>query len=185
MKGQSREGQIKVFEEIFHTYYERLARYAFTLTNSETKANDIVQSVFVKVWDKRDMLVVSDNFESYLYRATYNLSLNEIRNTKIKSQYIDHITRNSPGTDNTHNEIMEHELAEQIDKIMNGLPGQCKAIFQKSRLEGKKYKEIAEEMNLSVKTVETQIGRALARFRKELKDYLIILIFMIMIFTGI
>ena len=179
MKGQRSERQIKIFEEVFHTYYERLARYACTITKDEAKANDIVQSVFVKVWRKKDELDIAGAFESYLYRATYNLCLNEIRNTKTRSQYIEQSTYLVQNTNDANDKIMERELSGRIENIMNDLPPQCKLIFQKSRLEGKKYSEIASELNLSVKTVETQIGRALTRFRKGLKDYLIIIFLII------
>ncbi|MGF7231563.1 RNA polymerase sigma-70 factor [Arachidicoccus sp.] len=185
MKGQSRQSQIKIFEELFHSYYERLVRYAFTIIKDETNAADIAQSVFVKVWDKREDLNISDAFENYLYRATYNLCLNEIRNTKSKSRHKEQTAKHPRSTDNANHKVTERELADRIDKIMKELPPQCKLIFQKSRMEGKKYAEIAAELDISVKTVETQIGRALTRFRKGLKDYLIILIIIIMLFNNI
>ena len=119
------------------------------------------------------MLEHLDDTKAYLYTAVYRHCLNVIRHEKIKLTHSESYVREMTGgpivfaDDNVYD-----ELNQQVQSAIEGLPPQCQLIFRKSRLEGKRYAEIAEEMNLSIKTIEVQIGKALKILRDKLNDYL-------------
>lgn len=161
------------FRQLFHLYHEKLHRYAFTIVKDNDASEDIVQVVFLNLWEKKDRLLGEEKIGSYLYKSIYNLSLNHIRNKKTKlkntkdaSRIGDHLVQNA--ADRT----IANDLSTGIRQVLNSLPTQCRIIFLKSREDGKKYAEIAAELGISVKTVEAQIGKALKIFRKQLQDYL-------------
>ncbi|WP_344978174.1 RNA polymerase sigma-70 factor [Compostibacter hankyongensis] len=158
---------------LFHAYYAKLHRYAFTMLKENSAAEDIVQTVFLKLWEKKGQLLGEEKVGSYLYKSTYNLSLNYIRDSKTRGKHKqDAAQAIDPLVDNTHDKILATDLSLRIRGVMEELPPQCRLIFLKSRVEGKKYAEIASELNISVKTIEVQIGKALKVFREKLKDYL-------------
>ncbi len=162
-----------MFHRLFHAYYEKLHRYAFTILKDNHIAEDIVQAVFLKLWEKKDQLLMENQIGSYLYRTTYNLSLNYIRDNKTRKRHIKNVSKTiHSSVDNVNEKLSGSELSIHIHEVIETLPPRCKLIFLKSRKEGKKYKEIAAEMNISVKTVEAQMGKALKIFREALKDYL-------------
>ncbi|MBS0031881.1 RNA polymerase sigma-70 factor [Chitinophaga sp. 22321] len=160
-------------EQYFHTWYERLHRYAFTILKDNDDAKDAVQAVFLKLWEKRDTIDEEQSVKSYLYTAVYNYCLNIKRHDKIKARYV---SENSGIASDPGNELMGKEVNRRIMDQVAALSPQCRLVFTKSRFEGKKYAEIAAEMGLSVKTVEAQMGKALKILREKLLDLLISLI---------
>lgn len=167
------DNKLAVFRHLFHAYYAKLHRYAFTILKDNHRAEDIVQNVFLKLWKNRDDILIGDKIGSYLYTTTYHFSLNYIRNHKVREQYMREAAGiANPPVDDVNEGIAASELSVHIHTVIEKLPARCRTVFLKSRVEGKKYAEIAAEMNISVKTVEVQIGKALKIFRKELKDYL-------------
>lgn len=162
-----------VFYHLFHAYYAKMHRYAYTILKDNHLAEDIVQTVFLKLWEKGDKMLMEEKIGNYLYKTTHNLSLNYIRDQKVKEKYMREAAGVAdPLVDHVNEEISASELSGHIRAVIKKLPEGCRAVFLKSRVEGKKYAEIAAEMNISVKTVEAQIGKALKIFREELKDYL-------------
>lgn len=160
----------QVFEDCFHLYYEGLQRYAYTILKNNQDAADIVQFVFTKWWEKGEDLVIHQDIRHYLYRSVHNQCLNFIRNKKSrKTHSVDF------GTGDMHlikassaDPLLRKELISRLEVELENLPPQCKRIFFKSRFEEKKYAEIATELNLSIKTVEAQIGKALKILRERL-----------------
>lgn len=154
-------------ETYFQTYFEGLHRYAFTILKDNDEAKDAVQVVFLKLWEKRTTIDGQQSVKSYLYTAIYHYCLNIKRHKKIKDHYA--TTNNHPAGE-FRNALVSKETQQRIMACIGKLPPQCKLIFTKSRFEGKKYADIAAEMDLSVKTVEAQIGKALRILRAELSD---------------
>jgi len=138
------------------------------------EAKGIVHEAFVAVWEKYDELAVDLNYKSYLYTAVRNRCLNKIRDQK-KFVVLDSIVHDE-FTDNDVLEIKELEIA--IADAVNSLPEKCREVFEKSRIEGLKYMQIAEEMSISVKTVEAQMSKALRILRKQLAEFLSIILFL-------
>lgn len=167
-------GDSQAFELLFKTYYPVLCSYANKFLFSAEEARDVVQDVFIKLWENRREINPDESLKGWLFKATANSSLNKLRHRKVKNRYdevlklvyIEH-------SDSTpHDSLLEHELSEHIALAKNRMPPQCRRIFNLSRVEGLKYGEIAEYLKISVKTVEGHMTKALAIIRAELKEYL-------------
>jgi RNA polymerase sigma-70 factor (family 1) len=168
-----REGDIRSFERVFNLYAKDLVRYANTIVKNGDDAEDIVQQLFVVLWNKKGTTNITGSLKSYLYRSVYNSSLNKLKQVKVRESYVVDSRYVSSGLTAAVNEAMEHkETAARIEAAIEALPDQCKLIFSMSRIEQLKYQEIADKLGLSVKTVETQMGKALRHMRLHLKDYL-------------
>lgn len=169
---KSSEDFDRFFKETFDKLFEGLHRYAFTLLKDKETACDAVQSVFVKWWETGKR--IDDHaIKFYLYTGVYRQCLNVIRNEKTKVLRYEGYRHEYAATSSTFEDTAEfNELDQQIREAIDQLPPQCRAIFQKSRFEDKRYADIAQEMNLSVKTVEVQVGKALRILKERLKEYL-------------
>lgn len=156
------------YQQCFHAYFEKLFGYAFTIVKDNAEAKDIVQSAFIRLWEKREAMNFAIAARAYLYTTVYHLSLNTVRNRKVRES---HHPLMAPAAFTTAVNIAEEkEIRERIRQAIDTLPPRCKEVFCKSRLEGKKYILIAAEMNISVKTVEVQMGKALKVLREQLAD---------------
>jgi RNA polymerase sigma-70 factor (ECF subfamily) len=168
-----RLGDLSAFEMMFKTYYKPLCRYASTFVGDPEDAEEIVQSAFIGIWEKRQNIDITTSVKAYLYRAIRNACLNEIKHQKVKQLYADHeLKAGERYAEATDQGTLRGELEEKIKVALLALPEQCRIIFQLSRFEELKYQEIADQLNLSVKTVENQMGKALKIMREQLRDYL-------------
>ena len=167
-----------VLNTLFQAHYDELCRYAFSILKDQDVAEDVVQQLFIKLWEKRSSIGKIENIRSYLFRSTFNMSLNEQKRMQRMPKRDEDIIQNSSlqSSDNTSNLLDSNELQERIDTAMMVLPKKCRDVFHLSRSEQLSYKEIAEQMKISPKTVENQVGKALRIMREELKDYLPLLI---------
>jgi RNA polymerase sigma-70 factor (ECF subfamily) len=168
-----------LFERCFHDTYEGLHRYAHTMIKDNEEARDIVQKVFIKLWEKRHEVNIPGSAHLYLYTAVHNLCLNAIRDKKTRTNYISHYTHSETGI-TVASLAEEKELERQIYAAIDTLPPRCREVFCKSRLEGKRYAEIAGELQISVKTVEVQMGKALKILRSLLADAITTILIIIM-----
>lgn len=171
------EGNEYAYELIFRRYYVSLCGFATRFIEQPETAEEIVQNIFLKLWEKRDTLSIQISLKSYLFRAVYNSCNNHVTHAKVKNKYLTFIRetlfRNERLSDPVMDSLAYKELNEKITEAIERLPDACKNIFKMSRFDGLKYSEIANHLNISVKTVETQISRALSRLRKDLKEFLI------------
>ncbi len=170
-----------VFEEVFKAHFKSLHSYAYTIVRDDIIAEEIVQNVFAKLWEKRNDLQITHSIKAYLYRSVYHEGLNYLRHQKIKMAYESHASYHMKESNNTSSsgELMLKELEQKLEKALNELPQQCRTIFQMSRFDELKYREIAEQLGISIKTVENQMGKALKIMRTQLVDYLPILLVII------
>ena len=178
---QMKDGNQTAFENLFHEHYEILCRFGLKWVQDPDQVEEIVQEAFVGIWEKRDSLNITGSFRSYLFAAIRNACLNYIKHMKVRAEhqtYVQAIT--NPNLDSADKLLEASELQKAINKAVDELPDRCRAVFKLSREEGKKYSEIAEELDISIKTVENQMGKALKTLRIELKDYLTILILMLL-----
>lgn len=170
------QGNERVFEMIFRKYYQSLSNYAFNFLKDMDDSEEIVQGVFLKLWEQRESIEISVSLKSYLYRAVHNTCLNRIKHLKIQDVYKEYNAEFLEETyDSATDLLYKNELEKRIAEALSKLPEQCRLIFKLSRFEELKYQEIADQLGLSIKTVENQIGKALKIMRTELSDYLIIL----------
>ena len=161
------------FEQLFRAYYPRLCAFASTLLDDRAEAEEVVQTMFCRLWEQRTSLEVTSSVQAYLFRAVRNASLNQIKKTQIRDAYkvmnLDNLNQNP---EFQPDRITESALSQRIEKAIADLPEQCRLVFKLSRFEEMKYKEIAEHLNISIKTVENQMGKALKRLRLDLVDFL-------------
>jgi RNA polymerase sigma-70 factor (ECF subfamily) len=170
-------GNERAFEVVFKRYYGVLHQYAGSILRDDDEAEEIVQTMFAAIWEKRETFEISISLKSYLYRAVHNACLNRIKHLSVRSQHQAHtLYYSSEGDDSTHNKMAQSELSQEIEKAILKLPEQCRLIFRLSRFEELKYQEIADQLGLSIKTVENQIGKALKIMRVELSEFLSVLL---------
>lgn len=134
-------------------------------------AEEVIQDVFVKFWEKCDSLAPDSSIKSYLYRSVHNTCLNHLKHEKVKDsykQYIVHFLEEAQ--EDRSFDAHQEDVQMRIMNEVNNLPPRCSEIFKLSRYEGLKYQEIAEHLMISVKTVEVQMGKALRVLRDQLKD---------------
>jgi len=176
---RTKSGDEQAFELLFRRYYVRLCSFANRFICSTAEAEEIVQDVFLNLWGKRDQLNLDDEISSYLFRSVRNSCFNLIEHRKVADSYYAVIAQayrhSSEGVD-SGDPVQYAELQQKVEGAIGSLPAECRRIFRMSRMEGLKYTEIAAKLNISVKTVETQISRALAKLKTELKDFLMIMI---------
>ena len=166
------------FEHVFKTHFKNLHAYACTITRDDAAGEEVVQQVFTRLWERSDGLTISGSVSAYLYRAVYNESLNYLKHKKVRSAYGQHVVHTMKNeTEHAGKRLQLKELEGKLAQAMNDLPEQCRTIFQLSRFEELKYREIADRLGLSVKTVENQMGKALKILRVKLVDFLPLTIF--------
>jgi RNA polymerase sigma-70 factor (ECF subfamily) len=174
------QGEQSAFDTLFRVYYAPLCRYACTLTDGNLDdAEDIVQQVFIKFWDQRALMEIQWSVKAYLYKMVYNRCLNRIRDARTQLKYKIY---NAQQLEQGHEPSPDgaQELNERLQKALLALPTECRRIFELSRFETLKYREIADQLGISIKTVEAQMGKALRVLRVELSDYLVTLLGLVM-----
>jgi len=167
-----KSGNVKVFEALFKQWYEPLCRYACSIVHDQEEAEDIVQRIFCKLWDHRIKLEIHTSMKSYLYRMVHNACLNRIKQWQMQSEHSEMIAQNSSTTTNCVEQAMIHkELSDQIELAIAALPERCRQVFLLSRMQHLSYIKIAETLQISPNTVETQIVKALKILRVKLAYY--------------
>jgi len=169
----------KAIESLFRSHYKRLCNYAFNLLQDVDESEEAVQQVFIQLWEKRETMEINISIQAYLFKAVRNNCLNRIKHQKVKQVYADEVVAQANEASNTTHITLQNELQQQIHQAIDSLPEQCRLIFKLSRFEEMKYSEIAKELNISIKTVENQMGKALKIMREKLKDYLAILVILL------
>jgi RNA polymerase sigma-70 factor (family 1) len=144
------------------------------------KARDVVQDVFVVLYTNKGMLQINTSLRSYLFKCVYNSCLNNLKQQKVYALHHEHLKKNAAHIDG-HDAILKTELEEKIRIAVESLPDQCRKIFKMNRYQGMKNGEIATELGISVRTVETQISKALNILRANLLDYLVLILILLII----
>ncbi|WP_234364345.1 RNA polymerase sigma-70 factor [Lunatibacter salilacus] len=168
------------FEQVFKEHYGALHAYANVILKDSAGAEEVVQTVFLKLWEKRSGLRITSSLKAYLYKAVYHYSLNHLKHQKVRQRHWEqtHYELNQQlSSDNSQiMEGQEKELMQRIQQILVELPEKCRMVFHLSRFEELKYGEIAEQLGISVKTVEAHMSKALKTLRLELAEFLPLLI---------
>lgn len=158
------------FDKIYVMYFSRMHRFAKGYVLFDEDAENVVQDVFVLLWEKRDVLDIQVSLVSYLFSLVKNRCLDYLRHQVVADEYKQELTLKLTSLEHLNDSFTPDEDIERILLLaIHKLPERCREIFMKNRIEGKKYREIATEMNLSVNTVENQISIALKKLRVELE----------------
>lgn len=172
-----KEGDQTAFELLFHFYYPGLVMFSTQFTTDRNESEEIVQDFFVKFWQRHTQITLTESLKSYFFSSVKNGSLNFLKHKKVEENYIRKMTELA----NRHltydpDLYIDSELQEKVKNAIDLLPEKCREVFIMSRMRGMKNEEIASELNISKRTVETQISKALKVLRIELKDYVGLLI---------
>jgi len=169
---EMKRGKEYAFDFFFNYYYPGLCVYAQKIISlPEEEARDIVQDIFVKFWNDRDKLDIKFSIRSYLFVSVKNKCFDLLRK-KNRNIIVQEITNECDITDESFETYILSELETLFNKSLNKLPERCREVFELSRFQGLKNREIAAKLNLSEKTVENQVTKALHILKEELKDYL-------------
>ncbi len=167
-------------ELLFHANYTDLCAYARKFLQSTEDAEEVVQEVFFNLWKNRSTLDEFKSIRSYLFTIVRNTCLNWIEARRCRSQYAELMrflyVQSAVEHNNAYHELLASDLENDFQSALQELPQECRKIFVLSRIEGLKYQEIAVRLNISIKTVETQMSRALAKLRFQLKGHITLLL---------
>lgn len=169
-----KSGNASYYEEVFRKYYQSLCLFALKYVKDPDEAEEIVQEMFVRIWQKKESLAVTTSLKSYLYQAVRNACLNHLKHNNVKLEYQKRAI-DATSAANAGDTLVALELEARITETLNKLPPERKKIFLMSRNEGLKYREISEKLNISIKTVENQMSKALQFLKTELMDFLVVI----------
>ncbi len=164
------------FEQLFKTHFVHLCNFAYQFVKDTDSAKDICQKVFINLWENREKIDLQKSIQSYLFTSVRNRCLNYIRDQKkYRSQVLD-LEIHDFEIPVEEDDIALSELKDKVAAALNDLPEKCRLVFEMSRYENMKYKDIAEALDISVKTVEAHMSRALKGLRENLDDYHFVLL---------
>jgi RNA polymerase sigma-70 factor, ECF subfamily len=159
------------FEKLFKLYHKRVFAFALHLLPSSSQAEDIVQNVFMAVWNQRKTIQLTTSFITYLFGITRHMVYDFIQRKIQQEAFVEYtLENNSEYGFITEEEVIFHELEEQLKKLIGELPERRREIFRLSRIDGHSYKEISEKLGISENTVDTQIRHALSYLRNHLLE---------------
>ncbi|TKG95765.1 RNA polymerase sigma-70 factor [Puteibacter caeruleilacunae] len=166
-------GDLHAFDKLFEKYAKKLYSFSLKYLKNETEAEELVQEVFVKVWEKRNTLKKETSFKSYLFTIAYNDILKFFRSRSYHQAYVREAIAISDISDKSADGLYYNSVLEQVDKLIDQLPERKKSIFIKSRKEGKSSKQIAEELGISPGTVDNNISEALKFLKQNMNQDLL------------
>ncbi|WP_422348969.1 RNA polymerase sigma factor [Flagellimonas sp.] len=165
-----KQGDVSAYEYLFKEYYDWLCNYIFQLSGNRSLSKDLVQEVILKFWEKRDQIVIKGSLKGYLFRSCHNQFLMHVRKEKTRPDLLDRVRWEviyNGYTEQKEEDMPMRPVMEKLEELIDKLPPKCKEIFIMNKLERRKYREIAEDMGISVKTVENQMSKALRIIREN------------------
>ncbi len=163
-------GDVSAYEYLFEEYYDWLCNYIFQLGGNRSLSKDVVQEVILKLWEKRKQLAIKGSLKAYLFKACHNQFLMHIRKEKNRADLLDKVrweTIYDSYFEQKEEDSPMKSVMDKLEELIEKLPPKCKEIFIMNKLERRKYREIAEDMGISVKTVENQMSKALRIIREN------------------
>lgn len=168
-----RDGNHKAFENVFVTYFPKVKVFIRRIIKSETEAEDLAQDIFIKLWTNRTAINTEKPLGSYLYTMARNSALNFLKHKLVEGAFVDSLRDFNPTTDGSDEILFAKEIQLLIEMTVCRLPVQRRRIYQMSRNEGLSNNEIAQELNISKKTVENQLSLVLQEIRQVLSTFFI------------
>ncbi len=165
------------FDYFFDKYYQGLCVYAFRILKSNSEAEDLVQDFFVRVLENRENISIETSVKSYFIRSVHNRCLDNLAHQKVKINHVQFQLKMMSEEYLQEYPLLDSELAHQIELAIQNLPEVIRETFMLSRTDGLSYQQIADQENVSVKTIEYRISKALTILRKDLGDYLLLILF--------
>ena len=169
--GNTDLGPDSVIELLFRTYFAPLCKFVNKMVHDQALAEDIIQETFIRIWNSRENLDTTKSIKSYLYKIAYNYTLNHLEKQKNFTMHDYSEVDKKYQSAHADEQIINHELQYKAAEALNSLPVKCRAVFIMCRHENMTYQEVADAMEISVKTVENQMGKALKSLRQQLSPY--------------
>jgi len=164
-----RSGRENAYRQLFEKYYQRLVVFAYKYLEDLESARDIVQEFYLDLYESRQSISIQTSLKSYLYNAVKNRCLNQVKHMQVMEKYRNTKRSEASVLDSDIEEIIDAlDLEARVYEIVSTLPEKCRQIYIMSRVDGKRNREIADELNLSIRTVETQISKALKSLKNSL-----------------
>jgi RNA polymerase sigma-70 factor (ECF subfamily) len=172
-----KRGDMKAFQELFVTYGEKLYEFSFSYLKDSFVAEEIVQDVFLRIWEMKEDVDEDRSFKSFIYQMTVNKVFNHMKHQVVRQKYEKYLLNSSHSFgDSPEAQLQLSELDQRIHSLLQKIPDQQRNVFKLSRIEGLSNPEIAEKLGLSIRTVENQIYRTTKYLKEHLKgEYLFIL----------
>ncbi len=166
------KGNKAAFDTLFRKYYAQLVRFSIGYVHDGSISEELVQDVFVKIWENAPRLTITTSVLAYLYGSVRNHCLNFIKHEGIKKKYeTEQVQKSNQETLDTTNEANMPRFKQLLTTAVNKLPDKCREIFEMAKFEGLSYDEISLYLEVSVKTVENQMGIALKKLRETMIPY--------------
>ena len=175
----------QAYEKVFRDCYRPMTAYAFRFLGNLSESESIVQDVFLRLWQKRREIIITSSLQHYLFKSVKNHCINFLEHERIKTRYQSIVIQNEADRSDYHEFFPEPDLMKRINAAIEALPPKRQEIFRLAREEGLKYREIADRLELSVKTVETQMTLALKQLRTSLKPLKHLVLFFTQLVRGI
>lgn len=160
-------GDASAYNYLFTEYYNWLCNYILQLCNDRRLSEDIVQEVMISFWEKRKRVMITSSLKNYLFRSCHNQFLQYVRKEKVKYDFLDQIRWDALAEVHIEVELQEEGKYNKLYQLINQLPPRCKEVFLKNKFEKQKYKDIAVDLGISIKTVENQMSKALHFLREN------------------
>ena len=165
------------FDFLYKKYCKRVYKFGYSILKSTEESESLIQDVFLKLWENRHKVEKNSSVKSYIFTITYNSAISIIRKKARESEFVEYLKSLQVINEEPVNIELEYiELKNKLDLVIEALPLRQKEVYLLHRIEGLKYSEIAERLNISVKTIENHIARALTTIREKLGDYSLIAI---------
>ena len=165
------------FDVLYKKYCKRVYRFGYSILKSQEESENLMQDVFLNLWENRDKVEKDSSIKSYVFTITYNSAISIIRKKARESDFVEYVkTLQEINEDPVNMELEYNELVNKLDEIIRELPQRQKEVYLLQKVEGLKYSEIAERLNISVNTIENHMSRALKTIREKLGNYSLIAI---------
>lgn len=166
-----KKGDTRAYQTIFDMYYMRLFSYVNTYTKNDSNTEDIVQETFIKLWNNRGNINVDSSILAFLHKIAYNIFIDSYRKGKRQQNLLDALSYEATTNSiEVEEDTTNQRKIEIVRRSIEELPPRCQEIFKLSKYEGLRYTEIAETLNISIKTVEAQMGKAFSYIRQQVKN---------------
>ncbi|MEG3656780.1 RNA polymerase sigma-70 factor [Arenibacter palladensis] len=165
-----KEGDRSAFRHLFNTFYDRLVAYITTFTHDKIQSEDIVQHAFIRFWEDKSKLDETKSPKAYLYAIAYNRYIDTIKKAKKQEKLLSQIWERALVDRIQEDSDALEERIQKMKQVIDSLPPKCREIIMLNKIQGVKYKEIADRMGISVKTVESQMRIAFTKIREAFKE---------------
>ena len=165
-----KKGDRNAFKYLFNTFYDRLVAYITTFTHDKIQSEDIVQHAFIRFWEDKSKLNETKSPKAYLYAIAYNRYIDTVKKAKKQEKLLSQIWERALADRIQEDSDALEERIQKMKQVIESLPPKCKEIILLNKIQGVKYKEIADQMGISVKTVESQMRIAFTKIREAFKE---------------